>query len=99
MQRLRVIYASAKQSQMLRLQEILGKGDNLQGASEREPGRCRHGDKGRDSGVEVARAGLEPQGGGAVSDLETGDNMQVSTPTTSVSSESDISEVSDNKGN
>lgn len=33
------------------------------------------------------------------SDTESSENMQVSTPTMSVSSESDLSEISDNKGN
>ncbi|XP_052283595.1 uncharacterized protein LOC127880288 isoform X2 [Dreissena polymorpha] len=39
-----------------------------------------------------------PDPGENQSDAECSDNIQVSTPTTSVSSESDISEVSDNKG-
>ena len=34
----------------------------------------------------------------ATSDTESSENMQVSTPTMSVSSESDLSEINDNKG-
>ncbi|WAR00391.1 ASH1L-like protein [Mya arenaria] len=78
MRQLRAVYSTAKQSQMYKLQEILGAGE----ARVPDPG---------------PGTVLEPQGG-AMSDLEGGENMQVATPTMSVSSESDISEVSDNKG-